>query len=459
MTAPLAIALDPAPDPLALLERVASLRLPAFLDAAAGGELGRWSYLAWDPVHHIEATAEEWPRVRATLRATTAARHPGAGLPPFAGGWIGWLAYELGRAFDRQPMASRDPLAVADVSLALYDLVVAWDHQADRAWLISTGCGADGGIDHRRAADRLAAARAVLAAGVSGSGGGVAAPAPRNRPASASTASFTAAGYLAAVGSVIEHIRAGDIFQANLSQRYHVACAGDRVALYRRLRTAAPGSHAAFLDRGRVAALSVSPERFLRYDSASRAIETRPIKGTRPRHPDPARDREQSRELVESVKDRAENVMIVDLLRNDLARVAEPESVAVTALCRLESYAAVHHLVSVVEGRLASRHDACDLIEATFPAGSITGAPKLRAMEILAALEPERRGIYCGAIGWIGLDGSMDLNVAIRTITLADGTAVVGAGGGVTLLSDPQAEHAEVLDKARALVGALEAST
>jgi para-aminobenzoate synthetase component 1 len=255
---------------------------------------------------------------------------------------------------------------------------------------------------------------------------------------------------------VIDYVVAGDIFQANLSQRFTTPFRGDALALYRALRRRAAGSHAAYLDRGRVQLCSMSPERFLQYDPVTRHVETRPIKGTRPRdHADPGHDTSLAADLLTSAKDRAENVMIVDLLRNDLHRVCEADSVAVPSLCRLETHAAVHHLVSIVTGTLRPGLDALDLIAATFPGGSITGAPKLRAMDIIAELEPVARGAYSGAIGWIGHDGALDLNIAIRTVTLVDDVASVHAGGGITALSEPAAEYQETLDKAQALLDAL----
>jgi len=426
---------------------VAHLPHVSFLDGAAHpAGMGRWSYLAHSPSELIEASAEEWPAVRARLRA----EKPGTGgrgvedLPPFRGGWVGWFSYELGRAFDRQPVAARATQQVPDISLARYDSLLAWDHRTGRCWEV-TGSGpslraAAGGEAISRRMDQFA-------------GGLLRRFAPRNdgQP----TSSLSPDAYRTAVARVIAYIRAGDLFQANLTQQFRMPFSGDRLALYHALRRRAPGSHAAWLDRGPVAVLSMSPERYLRYDAATRAVETRPIKGTRPRDVDPARDAALAAELVASEKDRAENVMIVDLLRNDLHRVALPESVAVPALCTLETHAAVHHLVSVVTAELEPDRDACDLLEATFPGGSISGAPKLRATEVIAELEPVRRGIYCGAIGWLGEDGSLELNIAIRTVVLADGMATVGAGGGITALSDPSAEYQESLDKANALLAAI----
>ena len=244
----------------------------------------------------------------------------------------------------------------------------------------------------------------------------------------------------------------------NLSQRFTVPFAGTALALNREIgkRTAAP--MAAYLQHDRVQVISASPERFLRFDPVTRQVETRPIKGTRPRRTDAADDARLARELQESDKDRAENVMIVDLLRNDLARVCKPGSVRVPVLNALESHPTVHHLVSTVTGVLRAECDALDLLAATFPGGSITGAPKLRAMSIINELEPVARGIYSGAIGWLGLDGAMDTSIAIRTVIIAGGIASFHAGGGITAQSDPADEFRETLDKARALTAAVTAT-
>ena len=431
--------LDPAPDPLLALAAAADRPGTAFLDGAAEpGGMGRWSYLATDPVETVECSANEWPAVRARIRERSLAQNADRrstnadpAMPPFQGGWIGWLSYELGAAFDHQPRARHNDLHIPDISLARYTSLIAWDHLSGAAWQISNG-DQRSEIGDRRASSDLRSPISDLSPG------------------------FTPLAYQAAVRRVIDYILAGDIYQANLSQRFAVPFAGDPLALYLALRRRAAGSHAAFLDRGRVKVLSMSPERFLSYDPVSRHIETRPIKGTRPRDlADSAVDASLAFELANSAKDRAENVMIVDLLRNDLHRVSRPESVVVPSLCALERHAAVHHLVSTVTAELAPGRDALDLIEATFPGGAITGAPKLRAMEIIAELEPVSRGVYCGAIGWIGDDGALELNIAIRTVVLTDGVATVSAGGGITALSDPAAEHQETLDKAQALLDAL----
>ncbi|HWA49261.1 MAG TPA: aminodeoxychorismate synthase component I, partial [Dongiaceae bacterium] len=243
--------------------------------------------------------------------------------------------------------------------------------------------------------------------------------------------------------------------QANITQRFRARLpAGfERLALYEALRARNPATFAAYLDLGATALLSSSPERFLKLDG--RQVETRPIKGTRPRGRSPAEDSALAAELLASAKDRAENLMIVDLLRNDISRVCEIGSVKVPVLYGLESYATVHHLVSVVTGQLGAERDALDLLRACFPGGSVTGAPKIRAMEIIAELEPTARGPYCGSIGYISADGNMDSNIVIRTYCIQGDELTFQVGGGIVADSDPQAEYEESLAKAKALIEVL----
>jgi para-aminobenzoate synthetase component 1 len=264
---------------------------------------------------------------------------------------------------------------------------------------------------------------------------------------------FTRKGYLEAVARVREYILAGDIFQANLSQRFQGQWESTPFDLYRRLRRRNPAPFAAYLGFNDVAVLSASPERFLRLDG--RHIETRPIKGTRPRGLGPMHDAALGRALAESRKDRAENVMIVDLLRNDLSRVCRPGSVRVPELFALEHHPTVHHLVSTVVGEIEPGFGAVDLIRAAFPGGSITGAPKVRAMEIIAELEPTQRGVYCGSIGYLSATGAMDTSIVIRTYVLLNGQIYFQAGGGIVADSDPELEYRETLDKARGLIETL----
>ena len=265
---------------------------------------------------------------------------------------------------------------------------------------------------------------------------------------------FTHRGYLNAVAKVREYIVAGDIFQANLSQRFQAPLREPPFDLYRRLRRRNPAPFAAYLAFDEVTVLSASPERFLRLDPDGQ-VETRPIKGTRPRGLGPMHDAALGRALAESVKDRAENVMIVDLLRNDLSRVCRPGSVRVPELFALEQHPTVHHLVSTVLGDLEPGADAVDLVRAAFPGGSITGAPKVRAMEIIAELEPTRRGVYCGSIGYLSATGAMDTSIVIRTFVLRDGELYFQAGGGIVADSDPELEYRETLDKAAGLIATL----
>jgi para-aminobenzoate synthetase component 1 len=265
---------------------------------------------------------------------------------------------------------------------------------------------------------------------------------------------FTREAYEKAIARTVEFILAGDIFQANITQMFEARIPDgfDPLAFYRVLRLKNPATFAAFMDYGDIQIASSSPERLLRCDGA--AVEARPIKGTRRRDSDPARDANLIADLTSSRKDRAENVMIVDLLRNDLSRVSKPGTVKVPVLCGLETYANVHHLVSVVTSELKDGHGMGELIGATFPGGSITGAPKIRAMEIIAEIEQRPRGVYCGAIGYIGFNGKADLNIAIRTAQFSGGVARVQGGGGITARSNPAAEYEESLTKIRRIMEA-----
>jgi para-aminobenzoate synthetase component 1 len=360
------------------------------------------------------------------------------------------------------PRPYYDEISVPDVALGTYDWVISFDRVARQAWIVSTG------FPHRHprrrnecAASRMRQIRACLDQAQDSHSS----PVPRHLPALLTTqyplhafpnvtSNFDRLGYEAAVGRIVEHIRAGDVYQVNLSQRLIAPFAGSPLELYGRLRERNPAPFAGYFDLGEFAIASASPERFLRL-TASGDVETRPIKGTRPRGPTPVEDEANRRSLLASAKDRAENVMIVDLLRNDLGRVCEYGSVRVNKLCELESYRTVHHLVSEVVGRLRSDKTAFDLLRAAFPGGSVTGAPKVRAMEIIAELEPTARGPYCGSLGYIGFDGSMDTNILIRTMTVGRGWAQFPVGGGIVADSDPAAEYEETLHKAAGLLRAL----
>jgi para-aminobenzoate synthetase component 1 len=442
------IPLTPAPDPFDTCRRFSTPPLPyvLFLDSSAHGILGRYSFLAADPVALARTPDEARMLVQRHARAAL------PGVPPFQGGIAGYLSYDWGAELERvaRPSPDRFTPQISDVLLGLYDWVIAWDHREGTAWLISTGIEEGGrGRSEQRAAARAAWVRERLSA-----------PAPavsdHPPPAAASPQSnFTRAEYEAAVSRVREYIAAGDVYQVNLAQRFHVPYHGSSLALYRRLRARNPAPFGAYLDFVGTVITSISPERFLSLDAASRVAEARPIKGTRPRGTTPTRDRALARELEESEKDRAENVMIVDLLRNDLGKVCRPGSVTVPTLFALESHPTVHHLVSTVRGVLADGHDAFDVLRAAFPGGSVTGAPKIRAMEIIAELERAPRGVYCGAIGYVSTNGAMDFNIPIRTVVHRDGVATFHAGAGIVWDSEPAAEYQETLAKARTMMEAL----
>jgi para-aminobenzoate synthetase component I len=468
---PLVEELVPTPDPVRTCERFLGQPRLLFLDSASDpARLGRYSFLSAAPVAVVRHKGPgAGPGALAELQTLLLPHRaePVPGLPPFQGGLAGYLAYDFGATLERLPAPRYDDLSLPDADFGLYDWVIAWDHQADRAWLISTGLPGQGPAAVSRAAERLGWVRRILAGPAGGAGGRVFRPRPTGAPAPSFPvagaeqgpeiglrSSFTHRGYRDAVTRVRDYIVAGDIFQANLSQRLEAPLEEDPWHLYRRLREVNPAAFAAYLEFDGVAVASASPERFLQLDPSGR-VETRPIKGTRPRGLSPLHDAALSRALADSAKDRAENLMIVDLLRNDLSRVCRPGSVRVPELFALEPLRTVHHLVSTVVGQLAPGRDATDLLAATFPGGSITGAPKVRAMEIIAELEPSRRGIYCGSIGYLGLTGAMDTSIVIRTIVAVGGRAYFSAGGGIVADSDPEQEYQETLDKARAMIAAL----
>ena len=445
MTLPLTVPLVPPPDPFGTCVRFSGLPHLLFLDSSAQGTLSRFSFLGADPV----AVVRTPEAARDLLRGPELRAIPG--LPPFQGGIAGYLGYDWGAELERvtRPAGDRFSPAMRDVALGLYDWVIAWDHLEEKAWLISTGIDGNGRRHDDRAAMRATWVRERLAGS---------APAVRDHPAPAPIppqSNFTRDEFEAAVQRIRDYIAAGDVYQVNLAQRFAAPFNGSSLALYRRLRARNPAPFGAYLEFGGAQIASISPERFLRLDGGTRSVEARPIKGTRPRGSTPARDSALARELRESEKDRAENVMIVDLLRNDIGTVCRPGSVDVPKLFALESHPTVHHLVSTVTGVLDDGADAFDLLRAAFPGGSVTGAPKIRAMQIIAELERSPRGVYCGAIGYVSTTGAMDFNIPIRTIVLQGGAATFHAGAGIVWDSEPAAEYQETLAKARTMIEAL----
>lgn len=463
-----------APERAALALR----RLPglAWLDSALPHpQRGRWSILAARPRwtlsargHHIRhASADgveefEGDPIAVAARAIEAEQRAwelAAGTPaaraglPFAGGAIGYLGFELARHIERLPATTFDDVGAPDLALGWYDAALVWDGVAQQGWL----SGAPEAIAALRA-DLACSADAVpgddlecLAdppAGFPGSPGGLA----RFEP------NMERHEYLERAEAARRYIAAGDIYQVNLSQRFCAPLSVPGFEAYRRLRRASPAPFAAYLDAtaapgGGVEVLSSSPERLLLVDGER--LETRPIKGTRPRGRDAAEDARLAAELRASAKDAAEHVMIVDLERNDLGRIAEVGSVAVPQLARLESYSHVHHLTSSVTARRRRGVGLDATLRAVLPGGSISGAPKIRALEIIDELEPTVRGVYTGAIGYFSAHGRSDLNVAIRTITVAGGRAYAHVGGAVVHDSVVEAEYLETLDKARGMARAL----
>jgi para-aminobenzoate synthetase component I len=500
--APLVEPLGPMPDPAEVCARFLDLPYVLFLDSSARHQghftrlanteevhsLEQYSFLAADPTRVVRSKGVHtevrhgtggWTPVRGDALSVAreflpeALSQPVSGLPPFQGGVAGYIGYDWSAVLERLPRPRYDDLAIPDVVLGLYDWVIAWDHRIGAAWLISTGLPETGSGGEARARARLEMVTERLggrASGLALDGKPSRDPAPpRSVPSYAMTgvdgaariglrSTFTRRQYLDAVAKVREYIVAGDIFQANLSQRFQAALIEAPFQLYQRLRQRNPAPFSAYLGFDDLSVLSASPERFLHLDERRRLVETRPIKGTRPRGLGPMHDAALGRALSESAKDRAENVMIVDLLRNDLSRVCRPGTVRVPELFALEQHPTVHHLVSTVLGELEPTAGAVDLIRATFPGGSITGAPKVRAMEIIAELEPTQRGVYCGSIGYISATGAMDTSIVIRTYLALRGQVYFQAGGGIVADSDPELEYRETLDKARGLIETLVAS-
>lgn len=459
MMPPLIISI-PYRDPVAAFARLATEPMAVLLDSATSTTQGRYTYIATKPFTIIRASPTSWhvsidgqptdkdpfAAVAATLEAF---RQPAAALPvPFGGGAIGFFAYELGGVLERLP-APHAPFLSADMVVGFYDTVAAFDHHQRQAWIISTGLPEQ--HDAKRAARAKERADLLLAAIDS-----VQTPAESNWNATWHQETPRAL-HERKVADVIELIRAGDIFQANLTHRFiaDTPATLDWFTLYRRLRAAAPAPFGAFFHTvDGIHLLSASPERFLSL-TADGHVETRPIKGTRPRGTDTADDTRLATELRASSKDRAENLMIVDLLRNDLARVCLPGSIAVPALQVLESFPAVHHLVSVVTGQLRPGATAVDLLRACFPGGSVTGAPKIRAMEIIRATEAGARGPYCGVLAWLGFDGAMDSSIVIRALIGDQKKIYAQAGGGIVADSNPAQEYEESLTKAAPMLAAL----
>jgi len=387
--------------------------------------LGRWSFLACNPSETVRVERGQDLQALTVLQNRLADSHRETlpGLPPFQGGYAGFVSYDYGwQLLGGKHKPGFEPLC-PDMIFNRYDSVISFDHMQERAYIVGPDASELERLLRRK-------------------------PQASGRFAISNWQSnFTREAYEQAVAKTINYILAGDIFQANITQCFSgdIPDGFDAFALYQNLRQQNPATFASYLNFGDVQIASSSPERLINSDG--KKLQSRPIKGTRPRHDDPSRDAEMIAELQASRKDRAENVMIVDLLRNDLSRIAKPGTVKVPVLCGLESYANVHHLVSVVQAEAREGQTSVDVLNAVFPGGSITGAPKIRAMEIIAELEQQARGIYCGSIGYFGFNGTCDFNIAIRTALFANGKAYMQGGGGITARSNPAEEYDESLTK------------
>ncbi len=452
----------PYQDPVEVFAPFAEIEGSILLDSAKQStELGRFSYIAVDPFwilssknQHIKfqglsSLGNPWVILKEQLSFLSATKLEE--LPPLQGGAVGYFSYDLGRHLESLPDTTIDDYNFTDLNLGFYDLILSFDHEQKKAWIVSTG------LPEKDPEKRLEKAQKRLAEWENR----FSEVPPLNHYSDIvcireSIVSNTAReNYECAVQSVIDSILAGDIFEANISQRFSTTLPHNLrpFELYRRLRARNAAPFAAYCHYSDIVIASASPERFLKL--TDRDVETRPIKGTSPRFSDAQADQASADALLKSEKDRAENVMIVDLMRNDLSRVCEDHSVKVPQLCGLESFATVHHLVSVVKARLASQYNAVDLLKATFPGGSITGAPKVRAMEIIDNIESHRRGPYCGSIGFIAFNGDMDTSITIRTYAIKDRELAFHVGGAVVADSDPAQEYQETLDKAVAMIETL----
>ena len=429
--------------------------------------LGRYSFIGMDPFLVMNSRGSQVTIVRPDRqesekgnpfdvlgRLLDTYRLESAPYPiPFLGGAVGYLSYDLCHFIERLPSTAKDDLMLPESYFGFYDTLVAFDNLENKAYIISTGFPE---LDRKRRLKRAEMRLKQMKSRLSE-------PLPTTSKANSGSdgktteallkSNFTPEGYMEAINRVREYIAAGDVFQVNISQRFETELTVTPYELFRRLRQINPAPFAAYLNFNGITIISASPERFLRLDSEW--VETRPIKGTRPRGKNSVEDDVLAQELLTSAKDRAENVMIVDLERNDLGRVCQYGTVKVTELAILETFPTVFHLTSTVIGKLRPDKNRIDLLKAAFPGGSITGAPKVRAMEIIDELEPTRRSVYTGAIGYLSFAGNLDLNIVIRTFIIKDNRAYFQVGGGIIYDSDAEAEYQETLDKARALIQAL----
>ncbi|QLC72571.1 aminodeoxychorismate synthase component I [Pseudomonas sp. LPB0260] len=437
---PLPYRADPAEFFAAVRQAPGAVLLDAGRPAA---QRGRYDLIsAWPMAEFVPAPDEAGEaflqRLRDGLSALGPAEPPGDRPLPFAGGLIGYLGYDFGRRLEKLPAQAVDDLGLSDARFGLYAWALISDHQLGTSQLLF----------HPRLASEERERLITLFERVATD------PPPSFTLLGAFEADLDEAGYRQAIERIQAYIQAGDCYQVNFAQRFRSHYQGDPWAAYQALRSACPTPFAGYQSLPDGAIISLSPERFMRVSQG--LVETRPIKGTRPREADPQQDAAQAHALMTSLKDRAENLMIVDLLRNDLGRSCRTGSVRVPELFALESYPNVHHLVSAVTGELAAGKDALDLIAGSFPGGSITGAPKIRAMQIIDELEPTRRALYCGSLLYLDVRGEMDSSIAIRSLLAKDGQISCWGGGGIVADSAWQAEYQESITKVKVLLQTLE---
>ncbi len=435
-------------DSAVLFSAIADQPWAVFLDSGYPySDQGRYDIIAAEPVTTlvtqgeitqinrngalIDSSDDPFDLVKAELVA-----NPFEGFKdfPFNGGAIGYFSYDLARRLEKLPVIADDAEHIPEMAVGIYNWAVVVDHHQRQSFLVGQGCNED----HWQSLISLFSTLPTKD------------QTKQFKVTSEVKSNMDKVSYSRAFDKIKHYLKEGDCYQVNLSQRFVAGCEGYPWSAYQQLREMNAAPFSAFLNFPEVQILSSSPERFLKLENGR--VETKPIKGTRPRKAYPASDWLQIDQLRYSPKDRAENLMIVDLLRNDLSKTCKTGSVKVPALFAVESYTTVHHLVSTVTGILADGQHALDLLKSCFPGGSITGAPKIRAMEVIEELELNRRGVYCGAIGYMGFDGNMDSNIAIRTLVHSNGSIRFWAGGGIVNDSDVEEEYQECFDKAAALL-------
>ncbi len=460
---PLKHQLQYMPDSTLLFEKVAHEEWAIFLDSAQPlGQYGRYDIMVARPMLTISILNNQayisgndepvslikedpFSLLKQIMQPYLNQPKTELGKLPFSGGAVGYFGYDLARYLEKLPDTAQNVAHIPEMNIGIYDWALVVDHREQLTYLVSQGLD-----PHTKAMwkdlchlfDGSVTAPENKKSSHS--------PKPPLKLLSAVTSNMDLPHYSQAFDKIKRYIFNGDCYQVNLAQRFSVKAKGDAWLAYKKLREISPAPFMAYLNLPKMQVLSSSPERFLQI--TDQHVETRPIKGTRPRTENAEQDYANAKELVESVKDQAENLMIVDLLRNDISKNCEVGSVKTNNLFSLQSFANVHHLVSTVTGTLLKGKTAIDLLSGCFPGGSITGAPKLRAMEIIEELEPHRRGLYCGSIGYIGFDGNMDTNIAIRTMVFADNEISFYAGGGIVADSEMTKEYQETWDKASSML-------